>query len=86
MPLGGFLVKLLGQDKVAVTLMFNLDMNLNMSPSMINFFSGKLIHVLLGRIQSASRNRMYDARIAANPAVYAYIGETLRLHWKKQSS
>jgi len=87
MYLGGFLIEPLTRDKSRVSFIVNVDPQMDyISPYLLNWFAGKLIHLLLSRMRSYANfgsDSEYAKRIKSNPAVYAYVQQRLEQLFQK---
>jgi len=84
MHLGGFLIEPLSPEKCRLSFMVNIDPQMGL-PSLLNWFAGKLIHLLLSRMRTASKfgpDSEYAKRIKNNPKTYEFINQRIANLWK----
>jgi len=86
MHLGGFLVEPISREKCRLSFMVNVDPQMDyISPWILNWFAGKLIHLLLSRMRTASKfgpDSEYAKRIKMNPVIYEFINQRVEDLWR----
>jgi len=86
MHLGGFLIEPITRQKCRLSFMVNVDPQMEyISPWLLNWFAGKLIHLLLSRMGSASKfgsDSEYAKRIKNNPVIYEFIRQRAEELWR----
>lgn len=84
---GGFQIRIHDNRTSDLTMMLHIDLALtNLSPRMVNHFSGKLIHALPGKIEQAARRPVYTERIAQQPHIYGHIADIVQRFWQQEDA
>jgi START domain len=84
---GGFVILPRSHDECMFHFMYNADAQVPVLPYwLINFFVGKVIHVMLGFIAKAAKfddDSEYAERVRKNPEVYGYVEDILNAHFSQ---